>query len=151
MNLPVLEDAVAPPPVVELAKYDWIVINSSAGKDSQCMLDVLAEQAKAERVEDRVVVVHADLGDRVEWPGTRELAAEQAAHYGFRFEIVRRKQGDILDEVRQRHRSPGARSPSLANRPPQDQPGLAAHDPVSEGDRRTGGRTTQEAEEGEKA
>jgi hypothetical protein len=49
------------------------------------------------------VVVHCDLGPRVEWDGTRELAEEQARHYGLRFEVVSRPQGDILDEVRQRH------------------------------------------------
>ena len=34
-------------------------------------------------VEDRLIVVDADLG-RMEWPGTKELAARQAAHYGAR-------------------------------------------------------------------
>lgn len=32
--------------------------------------------------------MHADLGDN-EWPGTGELAAEHAAHYGLPFETVR--------------------------------------------------------------
>ncbi len=42
---------------------------------------------------EHVVAVHADLGD-AEWPCTRELAAEHAAHYGLRFEIVARQRGD---------------------------------------------------------
>jgi 3'-phosphoadenosine 5'-phosphosulfate sulfotransferase (PAPS reductase)/FAD synthetase len=87
-----------------LSSYDYILVNSSAGKDSQAMLDLVAEMAKAEGISDRVIVVHADLG-RVEWEGTKELAAEQAAHYGFRFEVVSRELGDLLDQVEQRHAS----------------------------------------------
>lgn len=89
----------------ELGTYDWVLVNSSAGKDSQAMLDLVVELATAACVRDRVVVVHCDLG-RVEWPGTRELAEEQALHYGLRFEVVRRKQGDLLQQVRQRKKWP---------------------------------------------
>ena len=72
-----------------LASYDYIAVSSSAGKDSQAMLDYVAELAEAAGVSDRVVVIHADLG-RVEWPGTKELAERQAKHYGFHFEVVSR-------------------------------------------------------------
>lgn len=87
---------------VKLADYDYVVINSSAGKDSQCMLTVLVEKAKEENYPlERIVVVHADLSHE-EWPGTKELAQRQAEHYGLRFEVVRRKRGSFLDMVRQR-------------------------------------------------
>jgi 3'-phosphoadenosine 5'-phosphosulfate sulfotransferase (PAPS reductase)/FAD synthetase len=87
---------------VNLASYDVILINSSAGKDSQAMLTHLVERADAEGVSrDRIVVVHADLG-RVEWEGTRELAEKQAAVYGLRFETVARSE-DLLDQVVTRH------------------------------------------------
>jgi 3'-phosphoadenosine 5'-phosphosulfate sulfotransferase (PAPS reductase)/FAD synthetase len=75
--------------VPDLTSYDWIVVSSSAGKDSQAMLDYVTELARAAGVESRIVVVHADLGE-VEWEGTGELAARQAAHYGHRFEVVSR-------------------------------------------------------------
>lgn len=88
-----------------LSAYDVILVNSSAGKDSQAMLDLIAELATAAGVRDRVVVVHADLG-RVEWQGTRDLAERQAAHYGFRFEVVARPQGDLLAHVEARGRWP---------------------------------------------
>src|ERR1700730_18061660 len=95
----------------ELAGYDWIVVNSSAGKDSQAMLDYVVEQVDLATVSrDRLVVVHADLG-RVEWPGTRELAEEQARHYGLAFVAVARPQGDLLEHIAQRGMfpSPSAR------------------------------------------
>jgi 3'-phosphoadenosine 5'-phosphosulfate sulfotransferase (PAPS reductase)/FAD synthetase len=86
----------------DLTGYNWIVINSSAGKDSQAMLDFVVEQCDKEGVpREQVVVAHADLG-RVEWPGTRELAEEQAQHYGLRFYAIRRRQGDLLDHIASR-------------------------------------------------
>ncbi|HEX5271110.1 MAG TPA: phosphoadenosine phosphosulfate reductase family protein [Gemmataceae bacterium] len=93
-----------------LRDFDHVVVNSSAGKDSQAMLDAVVEEAKKEGVLERVVVVHADLG-RVEWAGTRELAERQARHYGVRFEVVLRSQNDLLDHVLARGRwpSPSAR------------------------------------------
>jgi 3'-phosphoadenosine 5'-phosphosulfate sulfotransferase (PAPS reductase)/FAD synthetase len=57
----------------------------------------------------RLVVVHADL-QRMEWPGTRELAERQARHYGLRFEVVRRNGGDLLDYVRKRGKWPSAKA-----------------------------------------
>jgi len=86
---------------IRLADYDRILINTSAGKDSQTMMRVVVDQARAEGVADRLVAVHADLG-RVEWAGTRELAETQAGHYGLRFLAVSRPQGDLLDQVAER-------------------------------------------------
>jgi 3'-phosphoadenosine 5'-phosphosulfate sulfotransferase (PAPS reductase)/FAD synthetase len=97
--------------IPDLTAYHWIVLNSSAGKDSQAMLDHvvgLADRACVPR--SRLVVAHADLG-RVEWPGTRELAEEQARHYELEFFAMARPQGDLLDHIEQRGRfpSPAAR------------------------------------------
>jgi 3'-phosphoadenosine 5'-phosphosulfate sulfotransferase (PAPS reductase)/FAD synthetase len=93
--------------IPNLVLYDHILVNSSAGKDSQCMLDVVCEAARDAGVDDRITVVHADLG-REEWPGTKELARHQAEHYGLRFEVVRRKGGGLLDRVRERGKWPDA-------------------------------------------
>lgn len=85
----------------DLTQFDVILVNSSGGKDSQAMLDYVHELAVSAGVTERLVVVHADLG-RVEWQGTKELAEEQAKHYGIRFEVVRREKGDLLDQVEAR-------------------------------------------------
>jgi 3'-phosphoadenosine 5'-phosphosulfate sulfotransferase (PAPS reductase)/FAD synthetase len=107
----------------DLDGYDWIVVSSSAGKDSQAMLTYVTWLAAKRGIADRIVVVHSDLG-RVEWRGTVELAREQAAHYGHRFGVVSRagkvctassrsavplyakgeRYGDLLDQVERRHR-----------------------------------------------
>src|SRR5580658_9001304 len=89
---------LAEPPPVNLRDYDIVLINTSAGKDSQAMLDYIVEQARAEDVMDRLVAVHADLG-RIEWKGTRELAEAQAMHYGIRFEVVKKNGGDLLEHI----------------------------------------------------
>ena len=91
----------------DLASYDVILVNSSGGKDSQAMLDYMVELAAELR--DRIVVVHADLG-RVEWKGTKELAAEQAAAYGLRFEVVSRPQGDLLAHIEARGMFPDSKN-----------------------------------------
>jgi 3'-phosphoadenosine 5'-phosphosulfate sulfotransferase (PAPS reductase)/FAD synthetase len=76
--------------------YQWVVLNSSAGKDSQVMIDEVVRLCDEKEVpRDRLVVVHADLGE-VEWPGTKELAREQADHYDLRFEVEKRKGDDLL-------------------------------------------------------
>lgn len=90
-------DVAAP----DLATFDVILIASSGGKDSQAMLDHVAELARAAGVLDRVTVLHNDLGE-VEWPGTAELAAEQAAHYGVRYEMRHREQR-LLEQIEARH------------------------------------------------
>ena len=85
---PVAPGRVDPPP---LDGYDVLLVNISGGKDSQATLDVAVQAADAARVRPRVVAVFADLGPDDEWPGTAELAAEHAACYGIRFEVVRRE------------------------------------------------------------
>lgn len=91
----------------DLTEYDLILIQTSAGKDSQAMLDHLHSLASEAGVLDRVVLVHCDLG-RIEWPGTRELAEEHADHYGLRLEIVRREKGDLIAQIRARGMFPSS-------------------------------------------
>lgn len=91
---------------VDLRSFDVILLNSSAGKDSMAMLDLVARQAQHQGVLDRLTVGHADLG-RVEWPGTWQLAQDQAARYGLRFELVTATGPDLLDRARRRGMWPG--------------------------------------------
>jgi 3'-phosphoadenosine 5'-phosphosulfate sulfotransferase (PAPS reductase)/FAD synthetase len=96
------------PGVPDVAGYDWVLINSSAGKDSTAMLSHvvrLCDQAGVHR--GRIVVVHADLG-RMEWAGTRDLAEQHARALGLRFEVVSRDE-DLLNHVRTRNATLRAR------------------------------------------
>jgi 3'-phosphoadenosine 5'-phosphosulfate sulfotransferase (PAPS reductase)/FAD synthetase len=116
-DLPVLDLANLPVghfyPKPDLHSYHWVLINSSAGKDSQAMLDHLVKLCDAQGYpRNQIVVVHCDLG-RAEWEGTAELAQEQAEHYGLRFVIVKRDGtvyqgkvlGDLPAQVLERHQA----------------------------------------------
>ena len=85
----------------DLRGFDKIVINTSAGKDSQAMSEYVCHLAREQGVLDRVIMVHCDLG-RVEWTGTRELAEEHAKHYGVPIVVVHRAKGDLLQQVEER-------------------------------------------------
>lgn len=92
-----------------IADYDYIVINSSAGKDSLAMLDYLVGLAIKQDVPmSRFLVAHADLGD-MEWKGTKELAEKQASHYGVKFQAIARPQGNLLEHVRARGKWPSSK------------------------------------------
>src|SRR5262245_23361224 len=93
-------------PKPDYGSYDVILVNTSAGKDSEVMLDVVFAECKALGIESRMVAVHCDLG-RVEWTGTKELARRQAERYGIRFEVVERAQDDLLEHVEKRGMWPG--------------------------------------------
>lgn len=81
-----------------LQDFDIILVNTSAGKDSQAMLDEVCRLADAAGVRDRVVAVHADLG-RAEWEGTKELATKQCAFYNVPLRVTRRTQNDLVDQI----------------------------------------------------
>jgi 3'-phosphoadenosine 5'-phosphosulfate sulfotransferase (PAPS reductase)/FAD synthetase len=112
-----LAEITGHPDTPRLDGYDVILINISGGKDSQATLDVTIGAADTAGVRHRVVAVFADLGADDEWPGTPELAAEHAAHYGVRLEVVRREitgpdgtrqpQG-LIDHIRARGMWPDA-------------------------------------------
>lgn len=91
----------------ELSEWDVILLNSSAGKDSQTMMRRVVRLADEQGVDRaRLVVAHADLG-RVEWKGTAELAREQSEAYGLEFRSIARPQGDLLEHIEARGKFPG--------------------------------------------
>lgn len=91
---------------MQLASYDVILVNTSAGKDSLAMLDLICTQALSEGVLGRVEAVHCDLG-RMEWAGTRELAGAQCERYGVPLHVISRGQ-DLLSQVEQRRMWPSS-------------------------------------------
>lgn len=94
-----------------LEEFDLIVVNSSAGKDSQTALSEVVRQSRIQNEPLRKVVVsHQDLG-HMEWPGTKDLAEKQAEAYGLRFEVskYRDKDGEyrtLLEYIRRRGKWP---------------------------------------------
>lgn len=96
-SVPMTPSTTVPDELIRAA--DRVVISSSGGKDSQATASYVVGRADALGMLGKVVVVHADLG-RVEWEGTRELAAEQARLLGVRrFEVVQANGADLLERV----------------------------------------------------
>ncbi|WP_382465847.1 phosphoadenosine phosphosulfate reductase family protein [Streptomyces noursei] len=92
LELVTADEAHAPDPVPDLTSADRIVISNSGGKDSEVALDETVRLADRAGVRDRIVVLHIDLGrtprgHTVEWPGTLEVARQQAEYYGLPFEV----------------------------------------------------------------
>ncbi|MFE1500684.1 phosphoadenosine phosphosulfate reductase family protein, partial [Streptomyces albidoflavus] len=82
-------------------------ISTSAGKDSLvCAYRVVTLAAEAGCL-DKVVMVHADLGEESEWPGVRELAQRQAERWGVEFIVVQADRG-LLGLVEKRGMWPDA-------------------------------------------
>lgn len=101
---------------IDLGAFDWILVNTSGGKDSMTALRLTVQAAdEAGFPRARIVCVHADLGE-AEWAGAPELARLQAEHYGLRFERVERRQrdgsGDTMVDFAKRR----GMWPSAANR-----------------------------------
>ncbi|MFD4529938.1 phosphoadenosine phosphosulfate reductase family protein [Streptomyces sp. NPDC058470] len=86
-----------------------LLVQSSAGKDSVVALDRVVRWAKATGCLDKVVVVHADIGQDAEWPGVRDLARQQAERYGLRFVVVKAPVG-FLGMVEKRGMWPDAQN-----------------------------------------
>ncbi len=94
---------------IDLTDYEIIIMNTSAGKDSQAAMQRLVDVATEQGVMDRITVVHCDLG-RAEWQGVKELAVRQAEAYGLPIRVVSRQArggNDILGQVEhERHKWP---------------------------------------------
>lgn len=93
---------------MNLHDYDIVVINSSAGKDSLCALFEIKRMAiEQDYPMDRIHVSHQNLG-RMEWPGTKELAAQQAELFGWPIHYTQRKES-LLDYALRRQKWPSSK------------------------------------------
>jgi 3'-phosphoadenosine 5'-phosphosulfate sulfotransferase (PAPS reductase)/FAD synthetase len=96
---------------MDLHSYDIIIINSSAGKDSLCAIHEICKLADEQSYSrNKIFISHQDLGF-MEWPGTKELAVQQAKMFGLSLHISHRltKAGvaeSLLEYVRRRKKWP---------------------------------------------
>jgi 3'-phosphoadenosine 5'-phosphosulfate sulfotransferase (PAPS reductase)/FAD synthetase len=96
---------------IRLNEYDFVIINSSAGKDSLCAIWEVVRIARKQKFPlSRFLISHQNLG-RMEWPGIHELLAKQAKHFGLSYHIVTRvnkagKQETLVEYARRRKKWP---------------------------------------------
>lgn len=91
------------PPAIEQAMDEGagLGFSISGGKDSQALANVLAALGRQWEWSDRIFAIHSHLG-RAEWPQTMAHCQKIAADNGLELVVVRRPQGDLVDEMKQR-------------------------------------------------
>ncbi len=92
------------PPVLDevLGRDDAaIVVSISGGKDSQAMLAAVAQAHHERGWKAAIFAIHADLG-RAEWPQSLAHCQKQCDELGIFLKVVRRPQGDLVQEIQDR-------------------------------------------------
>ncbi|GAB4530264.1 MAG: hypothetical protein OHK0046_50710 [Anaerolineae bacterium] len=84
-----------------------LVLSVSGGKDSDAMTHHLLDLRQSEGWTGDVMMVHADLGSRVEWHQTPDYVRNLAQRKGVPLHVVRWQHGDLIDRIWQRyHKDP---------------------------------------------
>jgi 3'-phosphoadenosine 5'-phosphosulfate sulfotransferase (PAPS reductase)/FAD synthetase len=91
-----------PPAITEmLSRGGSMAVSISGGKDSQAMLYSIARLHREHGWTGEIFAVHAHLG-RAEWPQTLEHCQRIANAAGVGLIVLRRPQGDLVEEIRTR-------------------------------------------------
>lgn len=93
--------------LADVAAGALVFCNHSGGKDSMAMFELLRQHVPQEQL----IVIHADMGDRVEWEGTRQHVLDTTD--GHRVEVAQAVDAsgaakDFLDMVERRGMWPSA-------------------------------------------
>jgi 3'-phosphoadenosine 5'-phosphosulfate sulfotransferase (PAPS reductase)/FAD synthetase len=92
-----------PDPMTLLREGAALVLSVSGGKDSDAMSHYLLDLRQSEGWTGDVMMVHADLGSRVEWHQTPEYVENLARRKGVPLHVVRWTHGDLIDRIWQRY------------------------------------------------
>lgn len=92
-----------PDPISLLREGAALVLSVSAGKDSDAMSHYLLDMREREGWTGDAVMLHADLGKRVEWQQTPEYVRNLAKRKGVELHVVRWSHGDLIDRIWQRY------------------------------------------------
>lgn len=98
-----IDEPPNPDPVQLLRSGASLVLSVSGGKDSDAMCHHLLERRQAEGWMGDVVMIHADLGARVEWHQTPHYVRTLAQRKGVPLHIVSWTHGDLIDRIWQRY------------------------------------------------
>ncbi len=98
---------------VNLHDFDFVILNSSGGKDSLCAHYEVDRIATAQGYpKEQIIVSHQDLGN-AEWAGTKELVQQQCDLFGHQLVVVKRQnaegyQESLLEYVERRGKWPSS-------------------------------------------
>lgn len=95
-----------------------LVLSVSGGKDSDAMCHHLLDRRQSEGWPGDAIMIHADLGARVEWRQTPDYVRDLAQRKGIPLHVVRWTHGDLIDRIWQRYHKDPSRPcwPSAAMR-----------------------------------
>jgi 3'-phosphoadenosine 5'-phosphosulfate sulfotransferase (PAPS reductase)/FAD synthetase len=101
---------------IDLNYYDFIIINSSGGKDSLAAIWEMNRIAALQNYPtSKIIVSHQDLGES-EWKGTKDIAQKQAELFGFDFKVSKRKRAGKYDDTLLEYAERRGKWPSNAQR-----------------------------------
>lgn len=92
-----------PDPLALLRNGAALMLSVSGGKDSDAMSHHLLDLRQSEGWPGDVMMVHADLGSRVEWHQTPEYVENLARRKNVPLHVVRWTHGDLIDRIWQRY------------------------------------------------
>jgi 3'-phosphoadenosine 5'-phosphosulfate sulfotransferase (PAPS reductase)/FAD synthetase len=98
-----IDERTNPDPVQLLRDGAALVLSVSGGKDSDAMCHHLLERRQSEGWSGDVLMIHADLGARVEWQQTPDYVQNLARRKGVPLYVVRWTHGDLIDRIWQRY------------------------------------------------
>ena len=98
-----LEESPNPDPIQLLRDGAALVLSVSGGKDSDAMCHHLLQRRQTDGWSGEVVMIHADLGARVEWQQTPDYVQNLAQRKGVPLHVVRWTHGDLIDRIWQRY------------------------------------------------
>jgi 3'-phosphoadenosine 5'-phosphosulfate sulfotransferase (PAPS reductase)/FAD synthetase len=98
-----LDEPSNPDPVQLLRAGAALVLSVSGGKDSDAMCHHLLQRRQTEGWSGDVVMIHANLGARVEWQQTPDYIQNLAQRKGVPLHVVRWTHGDLIDRIWQRY------------------------------------------------
>jgi DNA sulfur modification protein DndC len=98
-----LDESTNLDPVQLLRDGAALVLSVSGGKDSDAMCHHLLERRQTEGWAGDAVMIHADLGARVEWQQTPDYVQNLARRKGVPLHVVRWTHGDLIDRIWQRY------------------------------------------------
>lgn len=102
-----ITDETTPDPMTLLRNGATLVLSASGGKDSDAMCHHLLDLRQSEGWLGDVMMVHADLGSRVEWHQTPDYVRDLARRKRVSLHVVRWEYGDLIDRIWQRyHKDP---------------------------------------------
>ncbi len=84
---------------MNLSNIDFIIINSSGGKDSLVSIYEICRMADEQQFDrSKIVISHQELANE-EWPGTKDIVQRQADLFGLKCYYSRRRNEDGYEET----------------------------------------------------